>query len=329
MNPSATRKDVPIQALARTKDRDVKYVFICGLHRSGTTILAQQVGQMKNCTGFGSTGAGLSLDEGQYLQDVYPPDTAFGGVGRFGFRSEAHLTEESSLLTPENIARLRQSWEKHWDKTKTIRIEKTPSNLLKTRFLQAAFPNACFILIRRHPVVVSLASQKWSRTPLHDLFDHWLRCHQIFEGDKKYLERVYELSYEDYVRNPDKSLESIADFIGAAPCPCEERAQDVHNTNYLKKWDRLLQRSLFKRYYRQLAAAYEERFARYGYSLAPSSEKMMTSNGHNSITLTMGRYGSQIYGVLWRTERRWKNRVKRIGNRYFPNQPGQFSEICR
>src|SRR5947209_13675361 len=103
---------------------EMKYVFVCGLHRSGTTVLAQKIGQLKNCTGFGSTGAGIFLDEGQYLQDVYPPDTSYGGVGRFGFSQEAHLTESSPLLTSKNISRLRQSWENHWDRNKTIRVEK-------------------------------------------------------------------------------------------------------------------------------------------------------------------------------------------------------------
>src|SRR5215469_3324362 len=114
----------------------IKHVFVCGLHRSGTTILAQNVGELKNCTGFKNTGA--IMDEGQHLQDVYAPDYLYGGVGKFGFAPEAHLTESSPLLTPENVSRLRHTWEKFWDADKRIRIEKTPSNLLMTRFLQAA-----------------------------------------------------------------------------------------------------------------------------------------------------------------------------------------------
>ena len=61
----------------------MKYVFVCGLHRSGTTVLAHNVGKLKNCTGFENTG--VTMDEGQYLQDVYPREAAHGGVGKFGF----------------------------------------------------------------------------------------------------------------------------------------------------------------------------------------------------------------------------------------------------
>jgi len=83
------------------QDGDYKYVFVCGLARSGTSVLGRNIARLENCTGFKNTGV---------LQDVYPPDRAYGGTGRYGFDPRAHLTETSSLLTPENVARLRASW---------------------------------------------------------------------------------------------------------------------------------------------------------------------------------------------------------------------------
>jgi hypothetical protein len=98
-----------------------------------------------------------------------------------------------------------------------------------SRFLQAAFPNSYFVVIKRHPAPVSLACQKWSRTPLHDLFEHWLRCHEIVDQDKKVLNKLYELSYEDYIENPKKQLEKIANFIGTELVGTGyEEAADVH-----------------------------------------------------------------------------------------------------
>ena len=81
---------------------DYKYVFVCGLHRSGTSMLGRNIARLENCTGFKNTGA--DMDEGQLLQDVYTIDTEFGGAGRFGFEPSTHRTETSELLTPENIA---------------------------------------------------------------------------------------------------------------------------------------------------------------------------------------------------------------------------------
>src|SRR2546423_1751445 len=201
-----------------------RYVFLCGLGRSGTSVLARNVARLENCTGFRNTG--VLEDEGQFLQDVYQSDNVYGGAAKFGFDPRAHLTETSPLLTRENTVKLRQSWERHWDQDKSIRVEKTPGHLLKTRFLQAVFPNSYFIAVKRHPVPVSMANnQRWkvSFAPIHDLFDHWLHCYGLFAEDRKYLEHVYEMTYEDYIQNPDKCHQEIAIFLGTrVPPPASE-----------------------------------------------------------------------------------------------------------
>jgi hypothetical protein len=137
------------------------YVFVCGLQRSGTSVLGRNIARLENCTGFKNTG--VPMDEGRFLQDVYPFDGEFGVAGRFGFYPRAHRTETSELLIPENIAKLRRSWHDHWDGTKSICVEKTPANLLMTRFLQAAFPNSYFVVIWRHPVPVSISIEMESK----------------------------------------------------------------------------------------------------------------------------------------------------------------------
>src|SRR5690349_19953424 len=48
-----------------------KYVFVCVLHHSGTSLLAHNISHLENRTGFSNTPPFVS-DEGQNLQDVYP-----------------------------------------------------------------------------------------------------------------------------------------------------------------------------------------------------------------------------------------------------------------
>ena len=79
-------------------------MFICGLHRSGISILGRNITSMENCTGF--TDTAVIEDEGQFLQDVYPTSKAYGGAGCFGFDPPAHLTEISPLLTQQNFLKL-------------------------------------------------------------------------------------------------------------------------------------------------------------------------------------------------------------------------------
>lgn len=274
-----------------------KYVFVCGLGRSGTSVLGRNIARLEDCSGFKNTG--VLEDEGQFLQQVYPTDTSYGGAGTFGFDPRAHLTEASHIATPENALRLRRSWEPYWDTSKTVRVEKTPGNLLRARFLQMMFPNSYFIVIKRHPVAVSMANnQKWkmSFTPLHKLFDHWLHCHAIFEEDKKYLKRVYELTYEDYIQNPEKYHQEIAAFLGTrlsdspkhdgfryvtqgrsrlglrVPEGAMEDVTGAHNQKYFKRWSDLLNNSAFRRYHQYIAVKYEPMVTRYGYSLIKGFE---------------------------------------------------------
>jgi hypothetical protein len=346
------------------QNSDYKYVFVCGLARSGTSVLGRNIARLEDCTGFKNTGAGG--DEGQFLQDVYPIAAVYGGAGRFGFNPRTHRTETSELLTPENVARLRASWHTYWDKSKTICVEKTPGNLLMTRFLQAAFPNSCFVVIRRHPVPVSMSSQRWkvNITPLHSLFKHWLHCHRLFEEDEKYLKHVYKLRYEDYVEDPDKYHREIARFIGTrVPEPPKEdefryvaqslnpaglrvpeRAMEetsrAYDKKYFDRWSDLLNNSFFKDYYRYIARKYESRFAKYGYSLTKdlgvSEEVLQGGKASNAIGI-LGCLGADIGASMRRFSVRFNARLRDVAKAVLPEfvvtrirharQKNQMSEV--
>jgi hypothetical protein len=300
-----------------------RYVFICGLHRSGTSLLGRNIARMENCTGFKDTG--VIEDEGQFLQDVYLTAMTYGGAGRFGFDSRAHLTETSVLFTPANAARLRESWHAYWDNSKTIFVEKTPGNLLKTRFLQAVFPDSYFIVIRRHPVAVSMANQKWkvSLAPLHNLFDHWLHCHALFEEDKKYLKHVYELSYEDYVRDPDKYHEEIAAFIGTrVPANPMEQVTGLYNERYFNRWSDFLNNFAFTGYYRFIAVKYEPKFMNYGYSLTKgfdiNEERLREGERISATAGALYRLLAHAYALMVRLTTRSKGYIKKQLRTHLP-----------
>ena len=144
---------------------DRRLVFVGGLHRSGSSLLATALAAHPEISGLSNTG--VVEDEGQFLQSVYPNDAISGGAGRFGFDARAHLTEASPLATPANAERLRREWEAYWPPKGRWCLEKSPANLLRARFLQASFPDAAFIFIMRHPVGVALAVRKWSRTGIY------------------------------------------------------------------------------------------------------------------------------------------------------------------
>ena len=74
-----------------------RYIFVGGLHRSGTSVLFRALRDHPEVSGFQGTAS--PEDEGMHLQTVFPPSGRYGGAGEFGFHPEAHLTEASPLVS--------------------------------------------------------------------------------------------------------------------------------------------------------------------------------------------------------------------------------------
>jgi hypothetical protein len=241
-------------------------VFLAGLHRSGTTLLARLLAAHPEISGF--SGTGVPADEGQHLQTVYPAAKEFGGPGRFGFAPRSHLTEASPLVSEENARRLYEEWSAHWDLARPVLLEKSPPNLLKTRFLQALFPRSAFIVIVRHPIPVSIPTARWRGTRRYDrMFDHWLRCHALFEADREHLERVHVLTYEQLVHDPAGQLRAIFEFLELDPIAPSEPVEDGANEKYFGQWRDMKRDPRMRAYLDLVSLWYERRVRRYGYSL--------------------------------------------------------------
>lgn len=229
-------------------------VFLGGLHRSGTTPLARTLAAHPNVSGFHGTGA--KMDEGQFLQTVYPPARTFGGPGRFALATDAHLTESSPLATDASAQLLLEQWSKYWDMTRQVLVEKSPPNLIKTRFLQALFPDARFVIIVRHPVVTTLASRKWrSQDSFGITMSNWFAAHRIVAADAPHLRDLHIVRYEDLMRDPESSLTNLGRFVGVGSQLPRDGLTD-HGVAYRDQWRarRLLHRRLISRYEEQARA---------------------------------------------------------------------------
>ena len=249
-----------------------RFVFVAGLHRSGTTLLARLLAAHPEISGFSGTGA--PADEGQHLQTVYPSDHEYGRPGRFGFAPEMHLTESSPLASDESARRLFAEWSPYWDLSRPLLLEKSPPNLIKTRFLQALFPDSAFVVVIRHPIPVSIPTAKWRGTRRYDrLLDHWLRCHELFEADREHLRRVHVLNYEQLVRDPATVLEETFAFLEVEPIPPCEPVDTEANEKYFRRWKELKRDPRMRAFLDLVALKYEHRVRRYGYSLLRPSRR--------------------------------------------------------
>ena len=211
-----------------------RHVFIGGLHRSGTTLLAQVLGQHPEVSHFSQTG--VIEDEGQFLQTVYQTDNDHGGPGRFAFDRQACLNESSGLVSAENSRKLGQEWGRYWDRSKAVYIEKTPANLIRGRFLQALFPDSYFIFVLRQPVATSIATYKWSGTGIYSLLHHWVTAHEIMRGDLPFLHRALVVSYEGLMAEPAVIMRHIEDFIGLKHHEYRVKFDPDMNAKYFDSW---------------------------------------------------------------------------------------------
>lgn len=215
---------------------DHRFVFVGGMHRSGTSLLADIIARHPAASGL--TGTGAFMDEGQHIQRVYPTGRRYGGPGSYALHDAMHATETDPLITAANRDRLWSSWSPYWDLSKQVLVEKSPPNMLRSRFLQALFPGASFVMIVRHPVAAVAATRKMTRTPAHRMFRNWAAGHATMLGDLPHLQRVLFLRYEDLVTDIPQAFTQLSEFLGLPPAQHAElpEARPRVNDRYVSNW---------------------------------------------------------------------------------------------
>jgi hypothetical protein len=206
--------------------RAARYIFVGGLHRSGTTLIADLIA---SADGVGAiAGAPVPEQEGVYLQGAIPHDARSGIPGSFAFDPAAHLTEDSSYNRLEVARRMAAEWDPWFPPDAKLRVEKSPVNLLRSRLYQCLFPTAMFVFVVRHPVAVARATAKWSDRSEAERVDHWEHAHALLASDLAHLHNYVIVRYEDLAADPVRELARIAALIGTTvPVP----AAPIENRN--------------------------------------------------------------------------------------------------
>jgi hypothetical protein len=247
-------------------------VFVGGLHRSGTTPFTRILGQHPEVSVL-----------------------AYGGAGHFARDPAAHLTESSPLVSSENASRLLAAWMPYWEVSRPYLVEKSPPNLVMSRFLQALFPDATFLLVVRHPVTVALSTKKWTKALSRDprgfasltaLVEHWILAHRLLASDLPYVKRAAIVYYEDLISSPEKELRRIQQLLQLND-PIPSSSVDARrNSGYQDWWTALKSRKRpggWQR--RRIEQRFGDEIASYGYDLedlnrrvaSPASERLRAS----------------------------------------------------
>lgn len=237
-----------------------KFLFIGGLHRSGTSIVYQAIRSHPEIVGIKNST--VPEDEGQHLQSVYTPDSTYGPL--FAFHDDMRLTERSTLVSSESRAQLISEWGRYVNFNKTFMAEKSPSNMLKMRFLQALFDDARFCLIVRHPIPTAMAAKKWTSSTIEELIEHWLFAHRLMLADAAYINKILWFRYEDFMSAPQKHLDTIWQFLGVRNHLFKKETKN-HNRKYFEQWSAT--KPLSSRSIARLKSEYKNELMTFGYSL--------------------------------------------------------------
>lgn len=202
-------------------------IFVVGLNKSGTSLLYLLLARHEVLSGIAGANrlrdgpsrlylSKYGLREGQKIEALPPKLKAKESPYIFGSPSIIHryrLTETD--VEPEDrdavVSALRSAMV---DPDRRL-VEKSPPNLVRTRYLQALFPDATFIINVRDPYATISANTrlgKWGS--LAEQTTHWSNSYRVLLEDRSHLRRSVMVRYEDLVANPEQSLRSILAFCG-------------------------------------------------------------------------------------------------------------------
>lgn len=203
-----------------------RFVFVAGLHRTGTSLLADMLAQHPQISAI--TGAPVPEQEGCYLQGAIPHTAQSGVPGQFATDPAQHYTEAHTLNSMETRDRLWSDWRDWFDLAKPWLLEKSPVNLTRMRLLQALFPTAKFVVVLRHPQIMAAALAKWSDRDGSELIRYGVEAYDIMAADHAFLHSCFVLRYEDLIRRPDDWVAALHGFLGLDPNAVEH---DIWNGN--------------------------------------------------------------------------------------------------
>jgi hypothetical protein len=203
------------------------WVFLLGVNNSGTTLLSRVLEKHPEISAM--------RVEGQNVTSAYLHPSRLGAA-RVWSECEDTLrwTERSD---PSPALRALYDWSYYITPNRFV-LEKSPTNMLRSRWLQAHFQPASFIAIVRHPFAVCEGIRRRSTDSLSRAARHWVRAHEIFQEDSPRLNRLMWIRYEDLCFAPLDWMRRVERFLGATSAfgsQHENAVFDVHNIDDAQK----------------------------------------------------------------------------------------------
>ncbi len=198
-------KDFDFEKIKK-KSTQKKIIFICGMPRSGTTLVEQMIAAHKEVSGAG---------ELTYLRDVVVKNF----LEEFKFNKQKII--EQSQLDNSVIAQKYIELINHHEFKTDIITDKAPQNFLWLGFIRVFFPNSKIIHCSRDPKDNCLSIFKnyfpsnemlWSfdQSNIANYYNLYLRLMNFW--NTKIEDSIYNVNYERIVDSPEIELKKIFTF---------------------------------------------------------------------------------------------------------------------
>lgn len=186
------------------------WVFLVGCYNSGTTLLAELLGQHPSISALPT--------EGHFITDQFVKDYDVGLPRMWVEREDLfRLTDDDEGPDP---VRIKKEWGMRLDLDKPVLLEKSPSNSAKMRWLQKHFEAAHFIGIVRNGYAVAEGISRKAEPhhlakgwPIEMSAWQWRRSNEVMQQDAEHLEKFMWVTYEDLCADTKGVLDKITGFI--------------------------------------------------------------------------------------------------------------------
>ena len=202
---------------------DREHLFILGLSRSGTSLLATRVASSQDvATVNGETFFFQKRDFSRV--DISGVELANYRAKFLAARSQVELFDamaDHAILQKPSARRF---------------LEKTPDHIFMLPELLKAYPKARFVFSIRDPRDAYVSWQKHPQlgdAPVEEFARYWNRCHATYSASAG--DRIATVRYEDMCLNPDATLERVANHFGLTQiADTAEQTKEGSDWRYLK-----------------------------------------------------------------------------------------------
>lgn len=218
------------------------WLFIVGCFNSGTTLLDRVLGEQPEI--------GTMPFEGQACTNqLVRPQMV--GLSRLWVMDpqQFRMTEADNHV---DVPRLKREWGARFnDPTRPVLVEKTPTNVLRMRWLKANFEGARFLGVIRDGYAVAEGIHRKTGHPLGLAARQWRVCNEVMLSEFKEIGPSMVVRYEEFTEAPEETLAQVLSFVGSKNVVkldreawrVHEQTEPIKNMNH-KSFERLSESEL-------------------------------------------------------------------------------------